>query len=92
MTPEAYLLALANFTQDLLSGAQPPDAVTVLPTELAAAQWVAKDSHSIWEWPIFPPGFHSNHLMELARLQAWTIKPAILDNPNPHAMGFHAGE
>ena len=54
--------------------------------ELAAAQWVAKDSPSIWEWPIFPPGFHSEHLMELARLQAWTIKPAILEGPPQHAV------
>ncbi len=82
VTPEAYLLALANVTPDLVSGARPPDAVTVVPAELAAAQWVAKDSPSIWEWPIFPPGFHSNHLMELARLQAWTIKPAILEDPS----------
>jgi hypothetical protein len=86
VTPEAYLLALATATQDLVSGARPPDSVTVLPAELAAEQWVAKDSPSIWEWPIFPPGFHSEHLMELARLQAWTIKPAILESPLRHAV------
>jgi hypothetical protein len=84
VTPEAYLLALANVTQALVSGARAPDTVTVLPAELSAAQWVAKDSPSIWEWPIFPPGFHSEHLMELARLQAWTIKPAILERPRRH--------
>ena len=81
VTPEAYLLALANVAHDLASGARPPDAVTILPAELSAAQWVAKNSPSIWDWPIFPPGFHSDHLMELARLQAWTIKPAILEGP-----------
>jgi hypothetical protein len=86
VTPEAYLLALANVTQDLVSGGRPPGSVTVLPTELAAAQWVAEDSPSIWVWPIFPPGFHSSHLMELARLQAWTIKPAIIENPSRHAV------
>jgi hypothetical protein len=86
VTPEAYLLALANVTQKLVSGAPLPDSITVLPAELAAAQWVAKDSPSIWEWPIFPPGFHSEHLMELARLQAWTIKPAILERPRPPAV------
>jgi hypothetical protein len=81
VTPEAYLLALANVAQDLVSGARLPDSVMVSPAELSAEQWVAKDSLSIWQWPIFPPGFHSDHLMELARLQAWTIKPAILEGP-----------
>jgi hypothetical protein len=86
VTPEAYLLALANAAQALVSGGRPPDSVMVLPAELAAARWVAKDSPSIWEWPIFPAGFHSAHLMELARLQAWTIKPAMLEGLRSHAV------
>jgi hypothetical protein len=86
VTPEAYLLALANVAQDLVSDARPPDSVKILPAELSAAQWVAKDSPSIWEWPIFPPGFHSGHLIELARLQAWTIKPAILEGTRRDAV------
>jgi hypothetical protein len=86
VTPEAYLSALAEVTRALVSGGRPPDAVTVLPAELAAAQYVAKDAPAIWEWPIFPPGFHSAHLMELARLQAWTIKPAILNAVPRHAL------
>ncbi len=86
VTPEAYLLALGEATRALVSGGRPPDSVTTLPAELAAAQWVAKDAPSIWKWPIFPPGFHSAHLMELARLQAWTIKPAILESVGRHAL------
>ena len=46
----------------------------------------AKDAPSIWEWPIFPPGFHSGHLMEFTRLQAWSIKPAILESVGRHAL------
>lgn len=88
-TPEAYLLALASVTAMLVSKGKPPGFVTILPAELAASKWVANDSPSIWEWPIFPPGFHSAHLMELARLQAWTIKPAILEDPG--ANGSIAG-
>jgi hypothetical protein len=85
VTPEAYLLALAEATRAIVAGGRPPDFVTTLPADLAAAQYVAKDTPSIWEWPIFPPGFHSAHLMELARLQAWTIKPAILEAVGRHA-------
>ena len=47
---------------------------------------MAKDSPSIWEWPIFPPGFHSNHLMELAQLQeAWrrSVIPAVEERSPP---------
>jgi hypothetical protein len=78
VTPESYLLALSSVVQKLLRKEPPPDSVKILPAQLAAAQWVAKDSVSIWDWPIFPKGFHSPHLMELARLQAWTLKPALL--------------
>jgi hypothetical protein len=78
VTPEAYLLALASVTQMLIANGDPADSVNVLPAKLDAAQWIASDSPSLWKWPIFPPGFHSPHLMELARLQAWTIKPAVL--------------
>jgi hypothetical protein len=49
-----------------------------LPAELTSRRWVARDSAAIWDWPIFPAGFHAPHLMEMAALQAWTIKPAIM--------------
>jgi hypothetical protein len=86
VAPEAYLLALANVAQSLVSAGRPPDSVTVVPAELTAARWVAKDSPSVWKWPIFPPGFHSAHLMELAWLQAWTIKPAVVEGFRSHGV------
>jgi hypothetical protein len=41
---------------------------------------VAEDSPGLWGWVIFPEGFHAPHIMELARLQAWTLKPAVLQH------------
>jgi hypothetical protein len=76
--PESYLIALAQVTGQLLNNQTVPDSVTIAPAQLVAAEHVAKDSVKLWDWPIFPEGFHSAHLMELARLQAWTLKPAIL--------------
>lgn len=76
--PESFLVTLASVARRLLGKQPAPESVKILPAEFAAAQWVAKDSASIWKWPIFPPGFHSPHLAELARLQAWTLKPALL--------------
>jgi hypothetical protein len=78
VTAESYLVALASIIQTMLRKEPAPSSVKLMPAELGAARWVAQDSPSIWDWPIFPAGFHSPHLMELARLQAWTLKPAIL--------------
>ena len=76
--PESYLLALARATNRLLIKGESPESVEVAPASLVTAPYVAEDSPSLWGWPIFPTGFHSPHLMELARLQAWTLKPARL--------------
>ena len=43
-----------------------------------ADRYVAEDSPKLWGWVIFPEGFHAPKIMELARLQAWTLKPALL--------------
>lgn len=76
--PESYLLALAQAAAGLVGKGAAPDSVTVQPARLAAAKYVADDSPALWDWVIFPPGFHSPWLMELGKLQAWTIKPARL--------------
>lgn len=78
VTPEAYLRSLAGVAEGMAKKQPNPATVKIGPAELAAARWVAKDSEEIWQWPIFPPRFHSAHLMELSRLQAWTLKPALL--------------
>ncbi len=80
--PESYLLALARVTTALIGKGAEPDTVTMEPARLAAAKYVADDAPGLWDWIIFPPGFHSPHLMELAKLQAWTLKPARLAAPS----------
>jgi hypothetical protein len=74
--PESYLVALAQVTGTLAQKGEPPESVALAPARLAAAQYVADDSPALWDWVIFPPGFHAPHLMSLAKLQAWTLKPA----------------
>lgn len=32
--------------------------------------------HVSWDWIIFPPGFDGDPILETAKLQAWTLKPA----------------
>ena len=77
VAPQDYLVALAELSARLLRGGTLPDTVTIAPAQLVATEYIARDSVKLWDWPIFPDGFHSAHLMELARLQAWTLKPAI---------------
>jgi hypothetical protein len=74
--PESYLVGLAQATGTLTQKAEPPESVTFGPAHLAAAEYVAEDSPALWDWVIFPRGFHAPKLMSLAKLQAWTLKPA----------------
>ena len=79
--PESYLLALSQVTMRLIIKGGPPDFVSVAPARLTAAQHVAEDSPGLWDWVILPPGFRAPNLMALAKLQAWTLKPARLHPP-----------
>ena len=76
--PESYLVALAQTTRMFLSTSALPDSVTLRSAHLAAARYVADDSPRLWGWIIFPQGFDAPQLMALAKLQAWTLKPAML--------------
>jgi len=78
VSPESYLLALAQTARILASKSSPPESVILPPARLAAARYVADDSEKLWGWIIFPPGFDAPELMALAKLQSWTLKPAII--------------
>jgi hypothetical protein len=77
--PEAYLRALAGVARMLLEGKPMPEKIEVKPAKLAAARHVANDDPPLWGWVIFPPGFRAPGLMRVAKQQAWTLKPALLD-------------
>ena len=79
VSPEAYLRALAAVARDLADGKKPPETIQLKPTPLAAAKYVSADDPKLWGWIIFPPGFHAPAMMRLAKRQAWTLKPALLD-------------
>ncbi|MFO0927806.1 MAG: hypothetical protein U0736_12330 [Gemmataceae bacterium] len=76
--PEAYLRAVAAVAADLLTGKPMPERIEVRPARLAAAKYVSDDDPRLWGWVIFPPGFRAPHLMDVAKRQAWTLKPAVL--------------
>jgi len=74
--PESYLVGLAQLVHVLTDKGEMPDSISFAPARLAAADYVADDSPEIWGWIIFPRGFRAPKLMGLAKLQAWTLKPA----------------
>jgi hypothetical protein len=77
--PEAYLRSLASVARELLIGKALPEKIEVKAATLRDAKYVSDDNPKIWGWVIFPPNFHAPAMMELARKQAWTIKPALLN-------------
>jgi hypothetical protein len=76
--PEVYLRSLAEVAVALTDGNGMPEKVSLRPARLDVAKYVADDSPKLWGWVIFPRGFRAPEMMELARRQAWTLKPAIL--------------
>ncbi len=78
LSPAEYLATLAGAIDELIGTGGPPAEVRRRDGQFTADRYVAADSAALWSWPIFPEGFHAPRLMALARLQAWTLKPAVL--------------
>jgi hypothetical protein len=71
-------LSLADFAATLAADQGGVGAVTVHQGNLEMEKYVSKDALRSFSWPIHPEGFSAPELLELARLQAWTLKPARL--------------
>ncbi len=80
LSPADYLATLAGFVESMGAGTAAA-AVERRQGRFTADRYVAEDSARLWGWPIFPEGFHAPRIMEMARLQAWTLKPAVATRP-----------
>ncbi len=78
LAPADYLAMVARVFDEVVSTGHAPAVVERRAGRFTADRYVAQDAPALWGWIIFPEGFHAPHLMELARLQAWTLKPAVL--------------
>lgn len=76
--PEAYLRTVAKVVADLIEGKEPPKTVAIQPARFTAARFVSDDDPRLWSWTILPPGTRAPLMMDLAKRQAWTLKPALL--------------
>ena len=77
--PAAFMRSLALVAIDIADGKPIAKTIEIKPARLASAKYVADDNPNFWKWVIFRPGFHAPHVMELAKREAWSLKPAILD-------------
>lgn len=80
ITPEAYLVSVLDLLERrpaLRQGKEAPAKTHDKEPWLLAAKYVADDSPNLWRWVIFPLGFQGPNVMAQAKLQAWTLKPAV---------------
>ncbi len=71
-------LTLADFGATLAGDNGTSAVVGVRKGNPEMEKYVATDATGTFSWPIHPEGFSAPQLLELARLQAWTLKPARL--------------
>ena len=84
--PADFLVAMAAvWTMPRSSGAPPKETSVPLgkDTRILPERHLAKETPELYgNWIIHKEGFRAPKLVDLARLQTWTLKPAIL-NPAP---------
>ncbi len=79
----AETLSLADFAATLAASVLNPGAeVQVVRGNIQFDRYFATDPRTPFNWVIHPEGFSGGPLLDLGRLQGWTLKPARL-RPNP---------
>jgi hypothetical protein len=72
-------LSLADFAATLaVNEGSSAETLTVRKGNLEMEKYISNDPVKSFNWVIHPVGFSAPGLLELARLQAWTLKPAVL--------------
>lgn len=75
LSPADFLTTVGAALPGWLDGGT--DDAPIQSGDLASARHVP--DHVGWNWIIFAPGFNGDPLLELGKLQAWTLKPAMLN-------------
>jgi glutathione S-transferase len=75
----AETLSLADFAATLAQSFQTTDGpLPLVRGHIGFERYFATDPKKSFDWPIHPKGFAAPELLELGRLQGWTLKPARL--------------
>ena len=75
VSPAYFLATAAGALVRLLEQGRPPETVALQPGNFTLDRQVTDER--AWNWVIFPPNFSAPNLVSLAKLQTWTMKPAI---------------
>jgi hypothetical protein len=78
IAPQDYLATLGAVLESWRIAKGNQSELALRKGKFTSDRYIAEDSTRLWGWVIFPEGFHAPKLMELAQLQAWTLKPALL--------------
>jgi hypothetical protein len=78
ISPQDYLATLGAVIEGGKNASDRQSDIAFRQGNFTADRYVAEDSPRLWGWVIFPEGFQAPKIIELARLQAWTLKPAVL--------------
>jgi hypothetical protein len=78
ISPQDFLATLGGFVDIILKKESKPEYLEIKKGNFTADKYVADDDPKIFNWVIHPEGFHAPKIMELAKLQAWTLKPAVM--------------
>jgi hypothetical protein len=71
-------LSLGDFTATLAGSLDGGNEVKVVRGKLDFERYFASDGRKSFNWIIHPEGFDGGPLLDLGRLQGWTLKPATL--------------
>jgi hypothetical protein len=82
VAPGDFLAAIATQLLSLHESGKPVGQMTLHHVDLLTARRVAKDEPGLYGgWIIHRENFRAPKVLEVARLQAWTLKPAIPAHP-----------
>ena len=74
----AETLSLADFAATLAGSVEGGSEIKVVRGNVEFDQYFASEGRRSFNWVIHPEGFDGAPLLELGRLQGWTLKPATL--------------
>jgi hypothetical protein len=72
LSPADFMATVGTRLRQWVHGGE--DDAPVVHGSLKQARHVP--DHVSWDWVIFPPGFDADALLQVGRLQTWTLKPA----------------
>jgi hypothetical protein len=74
----AETLSLADFAATVAGQVLSPGPIRVLHGNVEFDKYFSTDAKGSFQWPTHPRDFSAPELLELTRLQGWTLKPAHL--------------